>query len=358
MIVLPTGVDFVVCFWGALFGGATPVPAYPPVGLHQLPVFREKLARMAAVVSPRLIIMPDILRAVLTAEGDANFAGAVLVTPDEVYQAAGSGPAARVVPPTADDLALIQFSSGSTGDPRAVCLTHRNILANMRAFLARMRMQAGDVCVSWLPMYHDMGLIGTMMGAFLSRTELVLIPPTDFLRQPAIWLEMMGKYHATVSVAPQFAYALCVRKVDPATLPAVDLSPLRVVLNGAEPIDARSVAAFQRHFRPLGLRPGVVTPCYGLAEGTLAASMRSPGERVRTLAPPVDSDASTGGAKIVCVGKPIDDTEIRIRGPRRAWLADGCVGEICLRGPAVTTGYLGVARTAVRHRPQRLARHG
>jgi fatty-acyl-CoA synthase len=342
MIVLPTGVDFVMCFWGTLFGGATPVPAYPPVGLHQLPAFREKLARMAAVVSARLIIMPEMLRAVLTAEGDATFAGAALVTPGEVWQAADAGQAASVTRPGEDDLALIQFSSGSTGDPRAVCLTHRNILTNMRAFLARMRLQLGDVCVSWLPMYHDMGLIGTMMGAFLSRSELVLIPPTDFLRRPALWLETMGKYRATISVAPQFAYNLCVRKVDPATLPGVDLSNLRVVLNGAEPIDARGVTAFQRQFSALGLRPGVVTPCYGLAEGTLAASMRSPGQRVRTIRLPADADGSTGITKLVCVGKPMNDAEIRIRSPRGAWLDEGTIGEICLRGPAVTAGYLGV----------------
>ena len=342
MIVLPTGVDFVVCFWGALFGGATPVPAYPPLGMHQLPEFREKLARMAALVSARLIVMPEMLRAVLTAERNATFGGAALVTPEEVWQAADAGQAAGVTLPGEDDLALIQFSSGSTGDPRAVCLTHRNILTNMRAFVSRMRMQLGDVCVSWLPMYHDMGLIGTMMGAFLSRTELVLIPPTDFLRRPAFWLEMMGKYRATVSVAPQFAYNLCVRKVDPATLPEVDLSTLRVVLNGAEPIDARGVAAFQRQFRALGLRPGVVTPCYGLSEGTLAASMRSPGQRVRTIRLPADADGNTGATKLVCVGKPMNDAEIRIRSPRGAWLDDGTIGEICLRGPAVTTGYLGV----------------
>ena len=342
MIVLPTGVDFVVCFWGTLFGGATPVPAYPPLGLHQLPVFREKLARMAALVSARLIVMPEMLRAVLAVEGNATFGGAALVTPEEVWQAADAGQAASVTLPGEDDLALIQFSSGSTGDPRAVCLTHRNILTNVRAFVSRLRMQLGDVSVSWLPMYHDMGLIGTMMGTFLSRTELVLIPPTDFLRRPAFWLEMMGKYRATASVAPQFAYNLCVRKVDPATLPDVDLSTLRVLLNGAEPIDAGGVAAFQRQFRTLGLRPGVVTPCYGLSEGTLAASMRSPGQRVRTIRSPADADGSTGATKLVCVGKPMSDAEIRIRSPRGAWLDDGTIGEICLRGPAVTTGYLGV----------------
>jgi fatty-acyl-CoA synthase len=112
-----------------------------------------------------------------------------------------------------------------------------------------------------------------------------------------------------------------------------------VVLNGAEPIDARGVTAFQRQFRALGLRPGVVTPCYGLAEGTLAASMRSPGQPVRTI--PLPTDGSTATSKSVCVGKPMNDTEIRIRSPRGTWLDDGTIGEICLRGPAVTAGYLG-----------------
>jgi acyl-CoA synthetase (AMP-forming)/AMP-acid ligase II len=340
MIVLPTSADFVFTYWGTLFAGATPVPAYPPVGLHQLPIFQEKLARMATVVAARLILVPEALRSVLNTEGDGRIAGAQLITPEEVWQAAGSEQA-EPARPSAEDLALVQFSSGSTGDPRAVCLTHTNILTNMRAFMSRIHMRAGDVCVSWLPLYHDMGLIGTMMGSFLSGTELVLMPPTDFLRHPARWLELMSQYRATASVAPQFAYNLCVRKVDPATLPDADLSSLRVILNGAEPINAPGVTAFQRRFRVLGLRPRVVTPCYGLAEATLAASMRSPGQPLRTVALPAAADANGGSTKVVCAGRPMNDTEIQIRSPRGAWLGSGKIGEVCVRGPAVTAGYLG-----------------
>ena len=341
MIVLPTGADFVYTFWGALVGGATPVPAYPPVGLHQLDVFRERLARMAALVDARLIVVPEVLRSVLTADGEPAANGTTMVTPEEIWKAAGRRERV-VMPPAEDDLALIQFSSGSTGDPRAVCLTHRNILANMRAFVARMRLRADDLCVSWLPLYHDMGLIGTMMGSLLSNTQLVLIPPTDFLRRPIFWLQMMGKYRATASVAPQFAYNLCVRKANADELTDVDLSPLRVLLNGAEPIDAAGVAAFQRKFRSLGLRPGVVTPCYGLAEGTLAATMQSPGQRVRTKAAPISArNGKRSSTKVACVGPPMNDTEVRIRDPRGTWQEDGQVGEICLRGPSVSTGYLG-----------------
>jgi acyl-CoA synthetase (AMP-forming)/AMP-acid ligase II len=357
MIVLPTGADFLFSFWGALRVGATPVPAYPPVGLHQLDAFRERLARMAAVVDARLIVMPEMLRAVLLPalrDGAAAppqgelFDGRQMITPEEL-SAAGDGAEKLPAPRFAgDDLALIQFSSGSTGDPRAVCLTHRNILANMRAFVSRLRMLVGDTCVSWLPLYHDMGLIGTMMGSLLSGTKLVMIPPTDFLRRPACWLEVMGRYRATLSVAPQFAYNLTVRKVDPESLPGVDLSPLRVVLNGAEPVDAAGVAAFQRRFRQLGLRPGVVTPCYGLAEGTLAATMRTPGQRVRTITLAASRNARAV-SKVVCVGPELSSTEVRIRSPRGAWIGEGKIGEICLRGPAVTNRYLGArgAKTAV-----------
>jgi acyl-CoA synthetase (AMP-forming)/AMP-acid ligase II len=334
VIVLPTGIDFLFTYWGALLAGVTAVPAYPPLGLHQLDAFGERLERMAAIVDAKLVVVPEALRSVLS---PARSNGHRLVTPEEILDAADD--TVPISPAGADDLALIQFSSGSTGEPRAVCLTHRNILVNVGAFLARIRIRAGDVCVSWLPLYHDMGLIGTMMGAVLSGTPLVLIPPTDFLRRPLHWLEIMGRYRATISVAPQFAYNLCVRKAETTTLPDVDLSPLRVLLNGAEPIDAAGVAAFQQRFRPLGLRPGVVTPCYGLAEATLAAAMRIPGQRLRAVVSGAGQGATP--SKVACVGRAMSDIEIGIRDERGAWLPDGKVGEICLRGPSVTSCYLG-----------------
>ena len=291
---------------------------------------------MAVTVQARVAVVPEALRAVLAGDGERTTGGATLVTPEEVLGAADEAEECAGLAPVADDLALVQFSSGSTGDPRAICLTHRNVLSNVRAFAARFGMQPGDVCVSWLPLYHDMGLIGTMIGTILTGTRLVMVSPLDFLRRPAFWLQVMGRYGATLSVAPQFAYNLCARKVRDDELTGVDLSPLRVLLNGAEPIQAAGVAAFQKRFRPLGLRPAVVTPCYGLAEGTLAVSMRRPGQRLRRARIPAAEEAPPA----VGVGWPMNDTEVRIRGAQGEWALDRVVGEICVHGASVCAGYM------------------
>jgi len=334
MIILPTGADFLNAFWGTLLASATPVPAYPPVGFAQLPTFADKLAGMAEMVGARVAVVPEALRAVLAPGGQGRVGDLTLVTPEEIMAVAGRRDAVTPPPPVADDLGLVQFSSGSTGDPRAICLTHGNLLSNIRAFLARIGMRPGDVCVSWLPLYHDMGLIGSMIGTILSGTRLVLISPLDFLRRPLFWLQVMSRHGATLSVAPQFAFNLCARKVRRAELVGVDLSPLRVLLNGAEPVQAAGVAAFRARFRAAGLHSGVVIPCYGLAEGTLAVTMRRPGQRLRRASLP---DAA--GA-IVCVGPPMNETEVRIRDQQGAWESDGSIGEICLRGPSACAGYL------------------
>jgi len=348
LLVLPTSVEFVLSYWGALLAAATPVPAYPPARLSQLESFRTTLGRLVATCRAPLVVAPELLREVL---GDASAElgpAARLVTPEEV-SAAGSGTGPLPEPPAPEDLALIQFSSGSTGDPKGVCLTHANLLANARAFMGRMEVSTADLCVTWLPLYHDMGLIGTMIAPVATSCPLVLIPPTDFLRRPAFWLESLGRNRATISVAPQFAFSLCTRKVDPGDLPGIDLSPLRILLNGAEPIFADAIRDFEEHFAPLGLRRGVVTPCYGLAEATLAASMRSPGTMAPVRAARLDADARDAAEppRAVSVGPAMDGLEIRIRGRDGAWLRDGEVGEICVRGPSVS----GAILTAEGERP-------
>jgi acyl-CoA synthetase (AMP-forming)/AMP-acid ligase II len=320
------------------------VPAYPPAGLHQLTTFWETLARMVTACRAKVVIMPAALREILTGGAAESLASAVVVTPEDMQEAGGLE-TDLPPPPSEDDLGLVQFSSGSTGEPRGVCLTHRNLLANVRSFVGRMRLQSQDVCVTWLPLYHDMGLIGTLLGALMSGIPVVLIPPTDFLRRPDLWLRLLGKYGATVSVAPQFAYNLCVRKVDPADLHGVDLSPLRILLNGAEPISAEGVTSFERRFRALGLRPRVVTPCYGLAEGTLASSMQPPGSRLRVVPLPGAKPPAKAGSEnrvpptAVSTGPPLDGLQIRIRSARGAWLPERRIGEVCLRGPSVCVGH-------------------
>jgi acyl-CoA synthetase (AMP-forming)/AMP-acid ligase II len=346
LLVLPTSPDFVFLFWGSLLAAATPVPVYPPAGLHQLAAFTSGLVRKIAMSKAKLVVVPELLRSLLELDGDGRLAGARIVTPEEIWAADVSGERLPA-PPKEGDLALIQFSSGSTGEQRGVCLTHANILANARAFVARLQVQPGDRCVTWLPMYHDMGLIGTMMGAILTGLSLVLIPPTDFLRKPGFWLRIVGKYRATISVAPHFAFNLCVRKVHPEDLAGVDLSCLRVILNGAEPIQPGGVSAFQKLYRPLGLKPGVVTPCYGLAEATLAATMApfgrklvlsQPGPQQNGRAPRAKTRLPAG--KMVSVGPPVQSMEIRVVGENGRAARPRSVGEIQIRGDSVCKGYL------------------
>ncbi len=354
-LVLPTSTDFVFLLWGTLLGSATPVPAYPPLGVSQLPTFTAGLRRMIEAARARFLVVPDVLKGVLAGEGDGAFAGARVLSPEDVWQA-GTGARELPAPPTRDHLALIQFSSGSTGEPRGVCLSHGNVLANVQAFAARISAQPDDVCVTWLPLYHDMGLIGTLLAAVMAGVPLALFPPTDFLRQPAFWLRVLGKYRATIGVAPQFAYALCVRKAPADTLPGVDLSSVRLLLNGAEPIQAAAVESFERHYRALGLRRGVVTPCYGLAEGTLAATMAVPGSRLQVARPTGGVATATDGepagherggdaedvtqAEIVSCGRPMDGMEVRVVGANGTPLREGIVGEIAIRGPSVCQGIL------------------
>ena len=343
LLVLPTSPDFVFFFWGILRAGATPVPAYPPAGWKQLAGFAGTAARMIKTTGARLLLVPEPLRDIL--KDAPELRGCAIAGPEDVWAAKPAPALPR--PPGPDDLALIQFSSGSTGEPRGICLTQTNLLSNIRGFTLRMELNRDDVLVSWLPLYHDMGLIGTMIAPLAMGMPLVLFPPTDFLRQPDFWFHVMSRYGATISVAPQFAYSLCVRRVDRDSVAGLDLSPLRILLNGAEPIQAADVRGFERRFQPLGLRRGVVTPCYGLAESTLAVCMQPPGRTLSKKTPvstakPGSDGAAAGHATgaMVSVGPPLAGVEVHIRGHGGHWSGDSEVGEIWARGLSVCRGYL------------------
>jgi acyl-CoA synthetase (AMP-forming)/AMP-acid ligase II len=346
LLVLPTSTDFMFFFWGTLLAGATSVPAYPPARWTQLESFSGALQRMMSITKAKLAIVPEILRDFLRDNPTAGLDQASIVTPEQVWAAGASDQ--EPVPPKPEDPALIQFSSGSTGEPRGICLTHANILANVRGFVDRMRIQPDDVVVSWLPLYHDMGLIGTMIGPLMADVELVSIPPQDFLRRPDFWLRVLGERKGTVTVAPQFAYSLCVRKVHPSQLEGVDLSSLRILLNGAEPIHAADIEAFERQFESIGMPKGTVTPCYGLGEATLAVAMRQPQTGIHSALRPPDVeddvvpplDSSEDAAIVTSVGPPLKGVEVRIVSHDGAVEPDGKIGEICVRGATVCAGYV------------------
>jgi fatty-acyl-CoA synthase len=195
--------------------------------------------------------------------------------------------------------------------------------------------------VSWLPLYHDMGLVGSLLVSVLSGIDLWLLSPRTFLGRPATWLRSLGEFACTLAPAPNFAYQTCVERVRPAELDGTSLARWRCAMIGAEMIRPETTAAFAQAFAASGFPPESFRPCYGLAEATLAVTFDRRGEGVRTRTPPGDGSGAAAPSTVACVGAPVRDTEVRIRAPDGTWLAEGGTGEVCVRGPSVFAGYHG-----------------
>jgi acyl-CoA synthetase (AMP-forming)/AMP-acid ligase II len=344
-LVFPTSIEFFDTFFGVILAGAVPVPLYPPVRLGRLEEYATRTSRMLSAVSPELVLADArVLRLLGTAmRGVAPELGCR--TPREVPAETGDA-----VERAAGDLALIQFSSGTTVDPKPVALSHRAVVAQAVALNANWPDTDGRVHsgVSWLPLYHDMGLIGCVFTALERPGSMTLIPPEIFLTRPAIWLRAISRYRATVSVAPNFGYGLCVEKIRDEELEGVDLSSWKVGLNGAEPVVPRVMRRFERRFEPWGLRPETLTPVYGLSEATLAvtfsrldqpyASRKFDREALSRNGRAVES---SDGLEIASVGRPIAGFQVRVVDPENRDLPASQVGRLVIRGPSVMEGYYG-----------------
>jgi acyl-CoA synthetase (AMP-forming)/AMP-acid ligase II len=244
-----------------------------------------------------------------------------------------------------DDLALVQFSSGSTGDPRGVMLSHRNLLANVAAVLAVLQPDETDVNCSWLPLYHDMGLIGGLFMPLHCGRPVVLLSPQGFLLDPKRWLWAIHHHRATISTAPNFAYQLIAGRVDERELAGLDLSCWRLALCGAEPVMPETLAAFARKLAPHGFREEGLLPVYGLAEVALGALFPVPGQPFRRdgvdpAALEAHGRAEPGGRVLSSVGRPLPGFDVRIADGEGRPLPERHVGEIQLQGPSVMLGYL------------------
>jgi acyl-CoA synthetase (AMP-forming)/AMP-acid ligase II len=258
----------------------------------------------------------------------------------------GKAGGADEVEVSGSDLAFIQFSSGSTSDPKPVALTHANILANLASIEEYTNSEGTEepVGVTWLPLYHDMGLVGNLLLSFYAPAPLVLIPPEMFLAIPGVWLRAMSRHKGTHTTAPNFAFGLCLKRIKDDELEGVDLSSWRICLNGAEPISAAVQRRFIERFGPLGFRATALTPAYGMAEASLALTFKPSGEEVRTLR--VDAEklalegvVETGDKELVSVGKPVSSVEIDFRDDQGTSVPEGHVGHIFVRGPNVMAGY-------------------
>jgi acyl-CoA synthetase (AMP-forming)/AMP-acid ligase II len=344
-LVFPTGEEFLAALFGVLRAGAVPAPLYPPARLGRLEEYRRQSQRMMAAAGARLALVgADVAPAL----GDETAWPAPLGV-----RMLRELPVAPPAPPTSvtpDDLGLVQFSSGTTGEPKPVALSHRAICAQVLALNAHWPDAPGltHSGVSWLPLYHDMGLIGCLFTALERPGTLTLLPPDAFVARPALWLRAISRYRATLSAAPNFAYAACAERIGDAELGELDLSSWRVALNGAEAIAPAVLERFCQRFAACGFRRQAMTPVYGLSEAALAVTFseldRPP--RVRRFARQELRDAgraieSPEGAELVSVGRPLEGFSVEVRDERRRVLAPGRVGHVAVRGPSLMSGYLG-----------------
>jgi acyl-CoA synthetase (AMP-forming)/AMP-acid ligase II len=249
-----------------------------------------------------------------------------------------------------EDIAVIQATSGSTGMPKCVLLTQRNILANLEQIGRRLRADpATDVMVSWLPLFHDMGLIGGFFVPAYWHLRCVMLDPFRFLRDPANWLRAISDHRGTLSPAPNFAYALATERVSAAALDGLDLTSWRAAMCGAEPISPAVLRQFAARFAVCGFRPEALVPCYGLAEASLCVAMHEPGEplsverlsrRALSLRHEAVPSAQDEDATTVCdCGPPMEGTRLRIAGEGGDALPEGHVGHVLVAGPSVMAGY-------------------
>jgi 1-acyl-sn-glycerol-3-phosphate acyltransferase len=347
-IMLPTGREFLAAFYGTIHAGCVPVPLYPPTRPSQL---EDHLHRIAGIITnaETAILVTDKRAKTLSHLLRAQCASLrSVVTVAEFSHPGGTLPS--LPRPDAQAIAFLQYTSGSTGNPKGVVLTHANLLANLRAMERASGVTSEDIFVSWLPLYHDMGLIGACLGSLSVGFRLVLMSPLAFLARPSRWLWTIHHHRATVSAAPNFAYQLCADKINDRDLDGLDLSCWRLTYNGAEPVSPETLNHFTARFAAKGFHPEAMTPVYGLAESSvgLAFPPRGRGPLVDHVDRETLSDtglARTTTAKdararrIVSCGLPLPGHTIRIVDANGRELPERTQGRIQFHGPSATSGY-------------------
>jgi acyl-CoA synthetase (AMP-forming)/AMP-acid ligase II len=317
LLAYPAGLDYLVAVFGVFLAGRPVIPAFPPT-----PSSRPEAARLAGIVSdasPPVVLAPRQFPEIPVP--------AVLTVPGS--EADGTPPAQprRV---SGDDIAVIQYTSGSTGRPRGVLVRHSSLVANTAAIAERFALDTESRAVTWLPPFHDMGLVGGLLTPMAAGIPMRVLRPADFLKAPLWWLRQVSEFGATHSGGPNFGYELCVRRAhDDDALAGLDLSRWRVAFSGGETVRHRTMAGFAARFAKAGFRPEAFLPCYGLAEATLIVSAG------HWAGPPADADTA------VSCGTPVRRQRVVVVDPARlSPVDDGVEGEVWIAGPHITPGYL------------------
>jgi len=339
LVVLEPGLDYIAALFGCFYAGVVPAPVYPPDPFR----IARTLPRLQAIFSSAecqyLISSGAILGSEESTLRQTCPRGAIEI--ETIPDAAADN--WREVQSDPSRLALLQYTSGTTGEPRGVPITHANLVANLRGMEQALDVDDA-VAMFWLPPYHDLGLIGGVFLPLFASRHTVLMSPLDFMRSPASWLRAISHFGATTSAAPNFGYELCVRKIKESDCVGLDLSNWQVAVSGAEPVRAETLDRFCQRFAPYGFRREALVPAYGMAETTLMVSVGALGKRPQELE--VDADAlaqsevklKPGGRRIVGCGPAGPDVEIQIVNPDTCQPTRG-VGEVWVRGPSVASGY-------------------
>jgi acyl-CoA synthetase (AMP-forming)/AMP-acid ligase II len=346
MLILPTGAELVSAYFGVLLAGSrAALVAKPAHRVADPRVYARHVGAILANAEADILYCDEevarLFRDDATALGRAR-----LVTPEAAGVDDNDGPSLSL---RASDIATIQYSSGSTGAPKGVLLSHGAILDNLRAIRAALALRAGDVSVNWIPLYHDMGLIDGFLLPLLCGCATVLIPTMDFMRDPSLWLWAIHRYRGTLSWAPNFAYSLCAGRIPDRELEGLDLSSWRIAVSAAEPVLAGTVRAFAERFASHGFGASAMTPAYGLAEDVTIVTAHPLEEPPRiesvarsALATHDLADASEGvGVECVSCGPPLPGYELEIRDAEHRVLPERRVGTIWVRSGALFSGYQG-----------------
>ena len=352
ILVLSTGPDFFYAFMGTLLSGAVPSAIYPPVRIGRLDEWKESTEHAIKSIEAKIVLTEkrlfNSLRIpILQAKPPL---GIKLVR--EILEQ--TSPKRSELPHVNEsDYAFIQFSSGSTGKPKPVAITHRCVMKNTRAIIETFKFKPGELhCVSWLPLYHDMGLVGAFFVPMVSNGPLTLIPPEIFVADPKCWIEAISATKATISVAPNFAYNICVSKVDDSELVDIDLSHWKIALNGAEATCPNTLREFCEKYGKFGFNPKSMSPVYGLAEATLAVTFSNIQDHYKVYQFDKESleldgiakktDNESEGIRITSVGKPLTDIRVEIKDSSRARCDDGEVGTVWVKSPSIMSKYFGM----------------
>ena len=350
-IVVPDPDDFVLSFLGAIYAGGVPVPMYPQLSFKNVDTYHDTVTHIVNASKAKLLLTTTAMRQFVDPVMPRATTIRELVTVDQL---AGPAPGSLDVKLSPEDLCFLQFTSGSTSRPKGVMVTHGNLAANSEAFMIHGlgKDSSVDKGVSWLPLFHDMGLIGFVIGPLFTDIPVVFLPTASFVRAPRVWLDAIHRHRGTITYAPNFAYQLVSKRIKEKDLAGLDLSCIRIAGCGAEPIQSRTLREFEAKLAPAGFNPKAYIPSYGMAEATLAITFEKHGTGFSTDS--VDAKELTHGKaetktatspddtsvqELVSCGRPFPGHEIAIVDEAGKRLGERQVGQIITTGPSICQGY-------------------